>query len=114
MKSGVMIGIEVLVARLPGLHRQDLERWISAGLVRPDSAAGGYAFREIDIARVRLICELRDDLEVEEGTLPLVLSLLDQLYDLRRRMRRLRDALDQTVTEDIRRDLMRRLGETAD
>jgi chaperone modulatory protein CbpM len=82
-----MITIEVLLARVPDLPLQDLERWISNDWVRPDGPAGDYAFREIDVARVQLIQELRDKLEVNEAAVPVVLMLLDQLYDLRRRMR---------------------------
>jgi len=82
-----MITIEVLLARVPNLPLQDLERWISNDWVKPDGPAGDYAFREIDVARVQLIQELRDKLEVNEAAVPVVLMLLDQLYDLRRRMR---------------------------
>ena len=39
------------------------------------------------MARVRLILELRDEFDVNEAALPVVLGLLDQLYDLRRRLR---------------------------
>ena len=45
------------------------------------------------MARVRLIRELRHDLEIEEETLPVVLSLLDQLYANRRRLRALSEAV---------------------
>lgn len=100
-----MITIEILVARLPGLQRQSLERWIANGWVRPQGAAGRYAFREIDVARVKLIHELHDDLAVNEDALPVVLSLLDQLYDARRRMRELAAALGRTVPEDAQRHL---------
>lgn len=108
-----MISIDVIVAQLPGLGRPDLERWIAHGWVRPDNSASGYAFRDIDVARVRLIRELRDDLEVNEDTLPLVLSLLDQLYDLRRRMRELTDALGSTTSEEVRRTLAAHLANPA-
>ena len=100
-----MITIEVLVTKLPGLHRQDIERWIANRWVRPDRDAGSYIFHEIDVARVRLIRELRDDLQVNEEALPVVLSLLDQLYDLRRRMAELGDALARTAPDDMRRTL---------
>jgi chaperone modulatory protein CbpM len=105
-----MIGIDVVIAQLPGLLRPDLERWILLGWVRPDGAAGGYAFREVDVARVRLIRELRDEMDVNEDTLPLVLSLLDQLYDVRRRMRELTEALDRTASEDVRKALAAHLA----
>jgi chaperone modulatory protein CbpM len=91
-----MITIEVLLARVPNLPLQDLERWISNDWVRPDGRAGDYAFGEIDVARVQLIQELRDRLEINETALPVVLLLLDQLYDLRRRLRNLREQAEAT------------------
>ena len=74
-----MITVEVLLAQLPNLPRQDLERWISYDWVRPDGQAGIYAFGDIDVARVRLIQELRDDLEVDERSMSVVLLLLSRL-----------------------------------
>ena len=91
-----MITIEVLLARVPDLPLQDLERWISNDWVRPDGRAGDYAFGEIDVARVQLIQDLRDKLEINEAALPVVLMLLDQLYDLHRRMKDLRRQVDLT------------------
>jgi len=81
-----MITVDVLLIQMPLVRPADLERWIANDWVRPDGRPGGYAFHDIDVARVRLIQELRDDLEVDEATLPVVLMLLDQLYDLRRRL----------------------------
>jgi chaperone modulatory protein CbpM len=91
-----MITVKVLLTQFPGLPLQDLERWISNDWVRPDGRAGDYGFREIDVARIRLIHELRDNLEVNEAALPVVLMLLDQLYDLRRRMRDLSKQIETT------------------
>ena len=100
-----MIGIDVVIAQISGLRRQDLERWISNAWVRPDRSADGYVFRKIDVARARLILEMRDEMEVNEDALPVVLSLLDQLYDLRRQMRDLNSAFLQVVPKDVRLDL---------
>ena len=104
-----MIDIDVLITQLSGLKRQDLERWITNEWVRPDGRSGSYMFLEIDVARVRLIRELRDEMGVNEAALPVVLSLLDQLYDLRRRMRELSDAIGQIAPNEVRRDLMNHL-----
>lgn len=109
-----MITIDILVARIPGLPRQDIERWIDNRWVRPDRDAGQYVFHEIDIARIRLIRELRDDLQVNEDALPVVLSLLDQLYDLRRRMAELGDALAATAPDELRRAIADRLSSGPD
>ena len=70
-----------------GLQEAELERWIGERWVRPEPASEGYVFREVDVARVRLIVELRHDLAIDEDALPVVLQLLDQVYALRRRLR---------------------------
>jgi chaperone modulatory protein CbpM len=106
------VTIDMLCVRFTALRQDDLHRWIGHAWVRPDRTADSYVFRDIDVERVRLILELRDEMQVNEDALPVVLSLLDQVYDMRRRMRRLRDALDLTVTDDTLRDLRRRLGDT--
>ena len=105
-----MITIDVLVAQVSGLTRDDLERWISNQWVRPDRQAGGYVFREIDVARVQLIREMRDEMEVNEAALPVVLSLLDQLYDVRRHMRDLHEAFAHIAPEDVRRKVAEHLA----
>jgi chaperone modulatory protein CbpM len=84
-----MITLDILCTRFARLTPDDLERWIAEGHVRGERAEGTLCFREIDVERVRLILELRDELEVNEAALPVVLSLLDQLYALRRRLRQL-------------------------
>jgi chaperone modulatory protein CbpM len=60
------------------------------------------------VARIRLIVELRDVLEIDEPALPTVLSLLDQLYGLRRQMRQLNTALE-ILPPDLRAAVQRHL-----
>jgi chaperone modulatory protein CbpM len=96
-----VITIETVCIRVSGLDRADLDRWIENAWVRPERDGERVLFRDIDVARVRLIRELRDELHVEEETLPVVLSLLDQLYQTRRTMRRLRDAVVQAAPDDV-------------
>jgi len=100
-----MIGIDVLVAEVSGLSRDDLERWIVNEWVRPERQAGAYVFREIDVARVKLIREMRDEMEVNEAALPVVLSLLDQLYDLRRKMRDFHEVFARVAPDEVRRQV---------
>lgn len=98
-----MINIDAMVELYSRLERPVLERWIADDWVRPDQRDGEYTFREIDVARVHLILELRDQLDVNEAALPVVLSLLDQLYDLRRQMRALGDAFVRVAPADVQR-----------
>ncbi len=107
-----MISFELVLTLVSGVQRPDLERWIVHRLVLPDSAANGYVFREIDVARVRLIRELRDDMQVNEEALPIVLSLLDQLYEARRRMRELGEALGRTAPLEVRQAVAMQLVPT--
>lgn len=79
-----MMTIEKLAALFPDLDVTEVTMWVERHWVQPDFGEGGeWEFREIDVARVRLIRELTHDLAVEEETMPLVLSLLDQIYELR-------------------------------
>jgi chaperone modulatory protein CbpM len=48
---------------------------------------------------------------VNEEALPIVLSLLDQLYEQRRRMRELCDVLSRTVPDELRQTLVQYLAE---
>ncbi|MFC3180523.1 chaperone modulator CbpM [Cypionkella sinensis] len=100
-----MISIEILIAQNSGLDRQDLERWILNDWVKPERQSGGFVFQEIDVARVKLIRELRQDLDIDEEALPVILSLVDQLYELRRRFQALGDAIAETAPDEFQRKL---------
>ncbi len=106
-----VLTIETVCIEIGGLAPAELERWIAHAWVRPDGAPGAYSFREIDVARARLIHELREEMRVNDDAVPLVLSLMDQLYEERRRMRRLRDALDEALTTQSRETVLRRILE---
>jgi chaperone modulatory protein CbpM len=89
--------VVTLVGRV---DRIELTQWIELGWVAPERPAGAEpAFSDLDVARVCLICDLRRDLAVEEETIPLVLSLLDQVYALRRQMNVLTSAIQQQPDE---------------
>lgn len=97
-----------LLRLVAGVERRELRLWVESGWVRParagGTAVGAEAFTEMDCARVRLIQELR----VEEETVPLVLSLMDQIYGLRCELRRLAAAI-QAEPEPVRRSIVERL-----
>ena len=77
-----------------------IQDWVARGWVHVAGASPEeWVFAEIDVARIRLIRELRIDLDVDEHALPLVLSLLDQVYDLRRTLKAMARALDGQPAE---------------
>ncbi|MEQ8267707.1 MAG: chaperone modulator CbpM [Parvibaculum sp.] len=99
-----MTGIDDLLGRIEALQRHDLEAWIGEELVAPREEAGALVFSEMECARVRLICTLRYDLEIEAGALPVILSLIDQLYDTRQQLMALTAAVakqDEAVREAV-------------
>jgi chaperone modulatory protein CbpM len=105
-----MMTVEALFVEIHELTRPDLERWIANEWVRPDGDPDHYLFRDIDVARIRLILDLREHLEISEPALPSVLQLIDQLYELRRRMRALNAALEDTVPAEYRARLLEKLS----
>lgn len=106
-----MMTWEAVVVTVAGLDRGEVEGWIAQDLVRPAQQDGDWLFRDIDVARLELIQELRHDLRLEEDALPVVLRLMDQLYDARRRLRRLRDAVERGAAPEARDAVLRVLLE---
>jgi chaperone modulatory protein CbpM len=107
-----MISIDALIRMIAGLQEAELRHWIDERWVRPEAMSGGYVFREVDVARVRLIIELRQELAIDEEALPVVLQLLDQVYALRRRLRAMSDAID-AQPEAVRAAVRARLAGNA-
>ena len=96
-----MIGVSELVHAIGALEADALQRWIDLGWVLPEQDNNDLRFDDFDVARVRLICELHYELRIEEDSLSVVLSLLDQLYAARRSLRTLVAAVE-AQPEDIR------------
>ena len=97
------------VAVLLNLGEPDLTAWIDRGWVHPEQAATGPVFAAIDIARVRLIHDLRTMMLIEDETIPVVLSLLDQVHDTRARLRSVLRAVE-AQPEPVRRAILTSLG----
>lgn len=96
------------ISRVPGLSAQRLQSWIDRGWVATVITERGRIFGEIDVARLSLICTLRDDMEVDSDMLPTVLKLLDQLYGVRRDLRATWKAIS-FEPEEVRDRILSRL-----
>jgi chaperone modulatory protein CbpM len=94
-----MIAFEALIARFPGLDRIELTHWVENRWVLPERRGRRLLFREVDVARVELILEIRREWTLDDEAMPLVLGLLDQVYELRRQLRRLCDAVAAQTPE---------------
>jgi chaperone modulatory protein CbpM len=100
-----MMRLTAVVALFTDLGEPQLTAWIERGWVRPGQPGVEPEFDDMDVARIRLIHDLRTLMQIEDETIPLVLSLLDQVYDLRAGLRavlRAVDAQPKPVREAIR------------
>jgi chaperone modulatory protein CbpM len=100
-----MMRITAVVALFTDLGEPELTGWIERGWVRPEPADTGWVFEEIDVARVRLIHDLRHRMALEEDAIPLILSLMDQVYELRGQLRAVLRAVERQP-EDVRRAIL--------
>ena len=105
-----MMRFTAVVALFPDLRETELQAWVERGWVRPEGTEPDWVFQEIDVARVRLIRELRNDLGIDDETLPVVLSLIDQLYAARRQMRKLRRAVEEAAPDDVKQAILNTLA----
>jgi chaperone modulatory protein CbpM len=64
-----------------------VQAWIEAEWLRPEGTGESCDFSEIDLARARLIADLRGDLGLNDDAIPVVLALIDQIHGLRRVVR---------------------------
>jgi chaperone modulatory protein CbpM len=66
-----------------GLQVQTLELWLDQRWLIPDQASAEMTFSEADVARARLIHDLKGDFGVNDEGVDVILHLVDQLHGLR-------------------------------
>lgn len=98
-----------VLAQIEGLTLTRLRVCIEQEWVRPARGDHGHAFDALDVARLRLIAELTEDLQVTDDAVPIILSLVDQVNTLKRRLRLLDaavagqdDAVRTAIAERVR------------
>ena len=91
--------LEDVLDELRTVERTEVLAWIEQEWVRPDANHDQPAFRPVDVARLRLIRELRHELAIDQDAMPVVLSLIDEMYTLRRRLVALARAVSETPEE---------------
>ena len=66
-----MIAIDELLRQMKGLDRHELMRWVENRWVLPERRGPTFIFHEVDVARVELILEIRQEFAIDEEALPL-------------------------------------------
>lgn len=101
--------LNAVLAGFNDLDRSELTLWIDYGWVRPEPMhPDDWHFEEIDLARLRLIYELRRHCEVGLDLIPMILALLDQVYDLRSTLSAVSKAIE-TQPAPIRQNIAQAL-----
>ena len=81
--------------RLTTMH---VERWVARGLLRP-TGGDTWTFEQIDVARVRLLAELEDDIGFDGEAVETIVGLLDQVHTLRGQLDLLAHAISEQPAE---------------
>lgn len=74
-----------------GLQVQTLEFWLEQRWLIPAQTTAGVKFSDIDVARARLIGELKAGFGVNDEGVDVILHLMDQLHGLRGVLAQLRN-----------------------
>jgi len=102
--------LEEAISIVPELSREDIDRWIGEALIDAQQEAENTVLTDTQIARVRLICTLCYDMDVDEEILPIVLNLLDQLHETRQRLHKLSQAV-LAQDEDVKSSILEVVSE---
>ncbi len=81
----------MIISKLDFLYRthldqETLEVWIKEEWLVPDETSGEAGFSEVDVARAKLIKDLKQDMGVNDEGVGIILNLLDQMHSLRKAM----------------------------
>jgi chaperone modulatory protein CbpM len=104
-----MIRENELIAQFEYLERQVLLTWIEEGVVAPHRDELGYLFDRVDESRVALACDLHYRMGLEHVSLPVILSLIDQIHDARHHLRALTRAVAEQP-EAVQQEITRRMS----
>ena len=83
-----------VVITVSRLTRVQLVRFVEADFVKPQRHKDRNVFSAIDIARLELLCDLSQDLDLDETALGIVISLIDQLHAARQDLAAIAQVID--------------------
>jgi chaperone modulatory protein CbpM len=90
---------DVLAAENLIQEQHELEDFIARGWVKPVRDEKDYIFDDMDIARIKLVCELHIEMKLELDAVDIILSLMDQLYESRTYVDKIVNAIKQQPKE---------------
>jgi len=89
------------VAAVSRLTHTQLTAFVEAEIVTPLHTETGLYFRQVDLVRMELLCELSENFDLTEDALGVVINLIDQLHAVRDDLRTVLQAIE-AEPEDVR------------
>ncbi|HAO40524.1 MAG: chaperone modulatory protein CbpM [Afipia broomeae] len=78
-----------------GLQVQTLDLWLEQRWLIPEETSVGIQFSDIDVARARLIHDLKSDLGANDEGIDVILHLMDQIHGLRHALAQLQKDIQE-------------------
>lgn len=91
-----------VIAAVPRLTEDELFQYIESSVVVPTLTATTQVFCHVDIARLELLCDLRDVFNLDADAVQMVVGLIDQLHDARASLEAITAAVS-AEPEEVRR-----------
>ncbi len=87
------------IASVARLTRSQLVTFVEARIVTPVQSDRGPVYRQLDLVRMELLCDLTEQFDLDEDALGVLISLIDQLHGVRAELRALVDAIAEEPPE---------------
>ncbi|MBU2963202.1 chaperone modulator CbpM [Citreicella sp. C3M06] len=98
------------IASVDRLTSVQLRSFVEAEVVTPTQTDTGPVFRQVDLARIELLCELSEDFDLHLDALGIVISLIDQLHGVRGSLRAVLEAVEREP-ENVRQRIQKAIRE---
>lgn len=89
------------VAAVTLLNTARLRAFVRSDAVKPMRSEVGLVYRQVDLARLELLCDLTEHFDLGEDELDIILSLIDQLHCVRGELRAIAEAI-ASESHDVR------------
>ena len=101
-----MIDEREVLSKVGGISAVQLRIWVTQEWVRPAQSGAVVVYNEADIARIHLLHLLDNQLDVGPEAIPIILSLIDQVHDLRGQMQIISRAVE-AQPDDVRAEILK-------
>ena len=89
-----------IAARMVGVHSQTLRYYERAGMIEPLRTSGNQRlYSEKDVARLRQIKTLVDDLGVNLAGVEIILRLTERMVEMEKQMQEMQNSLNKLANE---------------